>query len=70
VKPPQFKLRFLLVLVRIAAVVFGAWRFLNPPLLVTEKDARSIELGMADHEVMGRLGRPEIIHHPKGGFAT
>jgi hypothetical protein len=69
-KPPPFSLRAQLIVVTIAAAGFSLLGYADAPLLISEKAARSIEIGMPDYKVVGRLGRPQITRYSTGRFAT
>jgi hypothetical protein len=70
-KPPRFTLRFLLVVVTIAAVGLGVRQRMYVERSITAREARDVEVGMSALEVRWRLGAPHRVydssgHHPWG----
>lgn len=59
-KPPRFTLRFLLVVVTIAAMGFGVSRRFCLKRPVTERETEDVESGLLHWQVRWRLGAP---HH-------
>jgi hypothetical protein len=65
-KPPRFTLRFLLVVVTIAAVGLGVGRRLYAKRPVTEWECESVKAGMTELEVRWRLGAPHHVGTGRG----
>lgn len=67
-KRPRFTLRFLLVLVTIAAVGLWLWRSHLRPRPITELDAQVVQYGHTEWQVRYFLGPPHLTGRASWGY--